>query len=458
MTDTRPQPPHPHDYPLLGSLPDFARDILGTVLKGWRELGDLARFRGPRTMTLAAHPDYVQRVMEERWQSYPRSEVVRNYLRGIMGDSVFVSEGEERERRRRIVESVLQSDETTRFVPVIVEAATAVTDRWQDRREIDVAAEMMQLALDALKHMLFGSRPPAGAEDFESLVQTAVEFAIPRVMSPVNPPEFLPAGRRYRRALERLDGMLYEAIAARRSDPGDDLVSAFLEARDETTGRALSDKEVRDEVMTAVFGVYKGIPHALTWTWYCLSQNPNVRDRLTSEVDAVVAGAPTEAELPRLSYTTAVLQETLRLYPPLWIWSRPPTEDDEIAGYHIPAGMFILMIPYVTHRHPAFWTNPEGFDPNRFASGDPSGRHPCAYFPFAAGPRRCVGETLAMMELKIVVATIARQFHLDLVPGTTIERALEFILRPKGGLPMRVVARSAGEPEQVETATASVGA
>ena len=117
MSETRPQPPHPRDYPLIGSLPDFARDILGTVLKGWRELGDLVRFRGPRTMTLAAHPDYVQRVMEERWQSYPRSKVVRDYLHGIMGDSVFVSEGEERERRRRIVESVLAGDEVARFLP-----------------------------------------------------------------------------------------------------------------------------------------------------------------------------------------------------------------------------------------------------------------------------------------------------------------------------------------------------
>jgi cytochrome P450 len=410
-------------------------------------------------MTLAAHPDYVRRVMEDRWEIYPRSKVVRDYLRGVIGDGVFVAQGEDWRRQRRMLEPVLHGERVAQFADQIVHATDEMLERWHDGEEVDVGAEMTRLSLDVLERVLFGDGR-SGHDAFAANVVTAVEYVIPRVMSPVNPPKFLPAGRRYEQALRELDRTLFSAISQRRREPRDDLVSMLIAARDPETGGEMSVRQVRDEVMTIIFGVYKGIPHALTWVWYLLSTNPHARERLRSELAEVLGGrAPGVGDLARLPYLTTVIQEALRLYPPLWIWSRPPIEDDEIAGYRIPAGMFVLMIPYVTHRHPDFWKNPEGFEPERFASDGPATRHPHAYFPFGSGPRRCLGESFALMQLRLVVASVSQRFRLELAPGYRIERALEFILRPKNGLPMRLRALAADrvQPDEATTVARAAG-
>jgi cytochrome P450 len=437
-------PPHPRDLPVLGSMPRFARDILQTVLDGWRECGDVVRFRGLRTMTLVAHPDQVKRVLADRQEIYPRSDVVKTYLRPIMGDGLFTSAGDQWKRRRRTLEPVFRGPDTTRLAPAITERATALLDRWSGRASgepFDVAAEMSALGVDVMEHLLFGPGGSGGPAFAEALVD-AIEYASPRVMAPVNPPGFLPSGRRYRRSLQTLDSIVLEAIADRRREGRYDLLSDMVRARDPETGESLSEREIRDDALTAAFGGYKGLPGGLTWTWYRLSEHPEVRERVEAEVDEVLAGRPAEGgDLARLPYMTSVILEVLRLHPPLWIWSRPPTAEDEIDGFRIPAGMFVLNIPYVTHRHPEFWDDPEAFRPERFGAGGHGAAHEYAYFPFGGGPRKCVGDELGLLALQLTVATVVGRYQLELEPGYTPKRDLEFMLRPANGMPMRLAVR-----------------
>lgn len=422
-------------------MPRFARDILQTVVDGWRECGDVVRFRGLRTMTLAAHPDSIERVMEERQEIYPRSDVVKDYLAPLMGKGLFTSEGELWQRQRRTLEPLFASGPVARFGSTIAAATDAMLQRWEGRSAtVDMYDEMRDLSLAIMERVLFGRELDEGDKQFRKDVITAVEYVSPRVMSPVNPPEFLPPGRRYKAALRRLDAAMELEIAERSNGGGsDDLLTAIVAARDPETGDGMSVEQARDEAMTAIFGAYKGLPGGLTWIWYLLAQNSDVWDRVAKEVESVVGDREPRAEdVDQLSYLRAVIDEVLRLYPPLWIWSRPPVEEDELGGYSIPKGMFVLCIPYVTHRHPDFWDRPEEFDAERFAGTPSPARHPHAYFPFASGPRRCTGEAFSLLMMPLVVALVTRRYRMRLEPGYSVERALEFFLRPSNGLPVTV--------------------
>jgi cytochrome P450 len=224
----------------------------------------------------------------------------------------------------------------------------------------------------------------------------------------------------------------------------DDLLSLLLYAQDEETGEGMSDKQLRDELMTLLIAGHETTSNLLSWVFYILSKHPDVRDRLHAELDQVLGGRPPEAgDLRRLSYTKMVLEETLRLYPPAWISNRSSREPDVICGYHIPAKTFIAFSPYVIHRHPDFWPEPETFDPERFAPGEDSARPRYAYIPFGGGPHLCIGRDFAMMEATLVVATVLQHVDLRLVPGTAVRSQALATLRPRDGLPMLLTPRPA---------------
>jgi cytochrome P450 len=426
-------------------MPRFARDILQAVVDGWRECGDIVRFRGLRTMTLAAHPDYVQHVMEEQQEMYPRSDVVKDSLSALMGQGLFIAEGDLWRRQRARLEPLFASDQVKRFDGPIVAATDVVLGRWSGAETVDVYDEMRDLTLAIMERTLFGRELDENGKQFRTDVITAVEYISPRVMAPVNPPEFLPPGRRANAAIRRLRDVVEREVAA--SD-GTGLLGAMTTTRAGDAGERMSPEQARDEVLTTIFAAYKGLPSGLTWVWYMLAQHPDVRERVEREVAAAGEGRQLRADdLPKLGYLRATIDEVLRLYPPLWIWSRPPTRRDEIGGYQIPEGMFVLCIPYITHRHPEFWSDPEAFDPDRFGQEGVPGGHPHAYFPFASGPRRCIGEAFSLVALPLVVATVLQHYRLQLEPGYSVKRALEFFLRPSNAMTMKVEpARSVAEP------------
>ena len=243
----------------------------------------------------------------------------------------------------------------------------------------------------------------------------------------------LPANRRFQRALGELEAVVYRIIAdrrhARRDEP--DLLSMFLSARDEESGTGMTDRQLRDEVMTMLLAGHETTSLALSWTYYLLSQHPDVDQRIADEVERVIGDArPAFAHVDRLTRTRQALEESLRLYPPAWGFSRLSLGDDDIGGYRLPKGSIVFLIPFVVHRRPKLWPDPNRFDPERFTPEREAERPRFAYIPFGGGPRGCIGNQFAMLEAQLIVATIAQRYRLELVPKQEIRAEPLITLRP----------------------------
>jgi cytochrome P450 len=264
-----------------------------------------------------------------------------------------------------------------------------------------------------------------------------------RLTAPVRVPIGVPtpSNRRFRRFRATLDRIVYDVIERRRRQGvGDDLLSRLMEARDSETGERMDDRQLRDEVMTMFLAGHETTANALTWTWYLLSRHPDARLRVEGELSRVLGGrAPSLDDLASLPYTGMVLLESLRLYPPAWMFSRRAIEKEELGGYVVPKGAMVMVPPYVVHRHPGLWERPESFEPERFAPERSEGRPRLAFFPFGAGPRLCIGRDFALQEAQLVLATVAQRCRLELVPGHPVVPEPRITLRSKHGIRMRVI-------------------
>jgi cytochrome P450 len=270
---------------------------------------------------------------------------------------------------------------------------------------------------------------------------TALGFINDRVWDVVALPLCLPTSRhrQFHQALRRLDSCVYRLIDERyrTGQRTEDLLSVLVGARDEVTGEPMSRTQLRDEVITLFIAGHMTATAALAWVWCLLALHPEVERQLQAELNAVLGGrTPTAQDLPLLPYTRMVIEEGMRLYPPTWATARTPLVDDEIGGYRIPARSIVLLSPYVLHRHPAFWEHPERFDPERFSQARSDARPRFAYFPFGGGRRLCIGQSLAMMELRLILAMVAQIYRLRLVPGTPVEPQPLVSLQPPDGLRM----------------------
>ena len=297
---------------------------------------------------------------------------------------------------------------------------------------------MMRLTLRIVGETLLGYDPSRDADEVGDALAhllaivnerttRVIFFARPRLPTPEN--------LRLRRAVGTLDEIVLRIIAERRKSRGGDLLSMLMEARDAETGEAMDDRQLRDEAMTIFLAGHETTANALAWTWLLLSRYPAARRELRAELSEVLGGrSPTADDLPRLRFTRMLLEESMRLYPPAWIIARSAGGADEIGGYEIPAGSIVFVSPYIVHRHPRFWEDPEGFDPHRFEKEPPRG----AYFPFGGGPRACIGNGFAMMEAQLVLATVAQRVTFELVPGHPVELEPSITLRPRHGLAMQL--------------------
>ena len=431
--------PGPSGHFLLGSLPAMRRDPLKNFLAAFNEFGEVVRFRfGPMVGHLVSAPSGVNQVLAENNKNYGKQTRGFKNLRRVLGNGLLTSEGEFWKRQRRIAQPAFHRQRIAGFGAAMVRAAEACAARLAaTTAPFDMSAEMMRVTLEIVGETLLGTQIGAEADIVRGVVGDLLRSANERITRILDVPPGVPTASnlRLRRHLRVLDRIVLRIIAERRRKPGDDLVSMLLEARDADTGAAMTDAQLRDEAMTIFLAGHETTANALTWTWLLLSRDPAAGRALRAELATVLQGrAPAVEDLPRLKLLRMTIEESMRLYPPAWLIARSATGADEIGGYEIPAGSIVFVSPYVVHRHPRYWRDPEGFDPQRFADADalPKG----AYFPFGGGPRLCIGNGFAMMEAGLVLATLAQKFRFELVPGHPTEAEPSITLRPRHGMKM----------------------
>jgi cytochrome P450 len=336
------------------------------------------------------------------------------------------------------------------FGELMTDATLKMLDRWEPSTPVDVAARMTRLTLDIATGALFHAHVGEEPETIARAVTTLLQEVNYRFEVPFYPPLGVPTprNRRLRAAVRALDRAMYSIIEDhRRAGEGEgDLLSLLMEARDEETGQAMSDRQLRDEVITLFIAGHETTANALAWTFYLLAKHPQAEERLRDELDGVLGTGgdrqpPTVADLPRLPYARIVVEEAMRLYPPAWITDRQALAEDEIRGHRIPKGAHIVISPYVTHRLPDLWEDPETFDPERFSPERSAGRARYAYFPFGGGPRQCIGKGMALVEAQLILATVAHRYRLRLASDRPVEPEALVTLRPRDGLPMVVEPR-----------------
>jgi cytochrome P450 len=421
------------------------RDSLGFLLEGALRFGGVFRFRvGPRLFHLVSDPDLVKQVLQDRHRQYPRSWVYER-TKVVIGESLVSTDGPPWQRRRQMIQPGFHHRRIAALADLMTAEAEAMVRRWRARGDadapFDVAAEMNRLTLDIAGRALFGKGLGNEAAAIRIAVAESGKFLERRLGSLVPLPIALPspAHRRFRAAHSIIDAIAARLIAERRSARGEtgDVLALLLDARDEETGEGLTDREIRDQVLTFMVAGSETTAVALSWTWYLLDRHPDADRRLRAEFDEVLGGrTPTAEDVPRLRYTRMAIEEALRLYPPVPGVARDARADDVLGGYDIPARSTVVLSPYVTHRLPEHWESPEVYDPDRFAPERAAARPQFAFFPFLGGPHQCIGKEFAMLEAILVVATIAQAFRLRLAPGATVEPEASLALRPRYGIPM----------------------
>ena len=410
--------------------------------------GPVAQFRiGPQLIFLLSDPAGIEDVLITHASSFAKGRALERAKR-TLGEGLLTSEGAFHLRQRRLVQPAFHKARVAGYAAAMSRAAVATRDRWVDGASVDLAAEMNRLTLAIVSDTLFGAQ--VGTNSDTARVQQAITDVMEMfdlVLVPfgdwlVHLP--LPRMRRYRAAQRALDEVIYGIITARRASGEDrgDLLSLLLHAQDtEGTGGGMTDRQLRDEVITLFLAGHETTANALTWTWVLLARHSDVEQRLHAELDTVLTGnAPSADQVTKLPYTRAVVAESMRLYPPAWTLGRRALEDYQWAGHHIPKGALILMSQWIVHRDARFWPEPDRFMPERWQV-EANDRPRFAYFPFGGGNRLCVGESFAWTEAIIVLATIARRWRLLLDPGHPIEPQPLITLRTRHGVRATPVAR-----------------
>lgn len=413
--------------------------------------GDVVRFRGLPGLLLHTvfHPDDVDRVLRSHVANYPKG-YFNQRLGLLVGQGILVNEGAAWRQQRRLLQPAFHKDRLVGLGHTISAATMRLLGRWEQQMHhdapFDLALDMQHLTLEIVGRALLDIDVADERGEVGAALALAIGYINYHVLHPLAPPAWLPTSRNraFRRASKLLDERVFAIIAERqrRGVAGDDLLGMLLDARDEATSASMSAQQLRDEVVTMILAGHDAPGLALSWAWYLLAQHPDVEQHLHAELDNVLGGrSPTVGDLPQLHFTKMVIDETLRLYPSLWAMGRQATETDELGGYHIPARSLVVVSPYVTHRNPEYWDNPMQFDPERWLPSRMVDRPFFAYFPFGGGARHCMGNHFAMMEMQLILATVAQRFCIRLVAGQDVEAAPIGTLRPRNGIWVRVEGR-----------------
>jgi cytochrome P450 len=430
-------------HPILGHLRSFRRDRAGMQVRVARE-HDLARMRLGflRTLMVSA-PALAHEVLATKESAFVKAPGLSVFLKPLLGEGLLTSEGGFHTRQRKLLAPAFAHKRIASYAQTMAERAARFAEGIQDGAELDAAEAMMKLTLEIVGKTLFDAEVGSDADAVGEAITTVMHTALAQLGSLVPLPPFVPSptNLKNRRAVARLDGIIYRVIHERRARPVDrgDLLSMLLAAQDEDGG-AMTDKQVRDESMTLFLAGHETTANALAWTLMLLARNPEARAKVEAEVDAL-GRAPSYDDLKQLPYTLAALKESMRLYPPAYIVARRAVAPVTIGGHDVARNTVLFVNILGIHHRPDVWPEPDAFRPERFL-GDKEKQLPrCAYMPFGAGSRICIGNHFALMEGHVLLATILRRLRLDLTSDRPIEREPLVTLRPKGGLPMRVTVR-----------------
>lgn len=404
--------------------------------------GDISYFRlGPQPAFFFNHPDYIKEILVTNHQNFMKGLALQRAKR-LLGEGLLTSEAEFHRRQRRLAQPAFHRSRIASYANVMTAYASQTSQSWQDGDTLDISEEMMRLTLGIVGKTLFDADVVSDAHEVGEAMTVVMDL-----FNTITVPFFdllqklpLPQFRRFDNAKLKLDAIIYRLIEDRRRSGQDrgDLLSMLLLAQDsEGDGGQMTDLQLRDELMTIFLAGHETTANALTWTWYLLSQNPEVETKLHEEIDEVLAGRlPVFEDVGQLRYTEMVLAESMRLYPPAWAIGRMALNDLEIGGYVVPKKSLVLMSQYVMHHDPRYFPEPGRFDPERWSPEARETRPQFSYFPFGGGPRRCIGEGFAWMEGILLIACLAREWQMRLVPNHPVELKPVITLRPKHGMRM----------------------
>jgi cytochrome P450 len=440
--------PGPKGLPFLGVSLRLLRDPLEVMRSAAREYGDIVRIPVlVGTRVLLNHPDYIQQVLIFQQNKFHKSKLSKEATERLLGQGLLISEGDFWRRQRRLAQPAFHRQRINEYSSTMLECAQAQVRNWRDGETRNVAQEMMELTLEAAVRTLFGTTLPGEAQQVGRAMTFLMRYSLGRARKPVNIPANWPTprNRRANREYDFLDSLVYRIISERKAQPSsnhrNDLLSMLMNTMDED-GTHMSPKQLRDETMTLFLAGHETTALTLGWTWYLLSQNPTAETRLHEELGSVLGGkAPEVADLARLPYLDAVIDEVLRLYPPAYLLARLAIRPFRIGGHDFPPGETVLLSQWVMHRDPRYYDDPDAFRPERWLDGLADRLPPGAYFPFGDGPRRCIGQGFAMLESALVIATLAQRFRFRLAPGRNVATEPLVTLRPKQGIWMTIHSR-----------------
>jgi cytochrome P450 len=435
--------PGPPTFQFFLDLPKFRKDPLGGFFHAALTYGDVVRYRGVWISHQLSHPDHIQQVLQSNVANYRKG---RGYkiLKLSLGEGLLTSEGALWQRQRKMTQPSFQGQQVASFVATIADNALAMLRRWESNAEehtvFDVVPDFMRLTLNIAAQVLFTTNLEADTESIRRTLDIGRDYSLERAWSIFPLPLSVPTrrNREYRGALAHIHGIMDRIIAGRRQSSTriSDLLTMLMEARDEN-GDPMSDTQLRDEIITLLTAGHETTTLVLSWTCFLIATRPDVVERMTAEAAFLNSRSPAYEDLMKLRYSRMVVEESMRLYPPVWTLARTAVNEDEIGGYRIAAGSEILIFPYITQRHPKWWQDPDAFRPERFAPENSAERPRYAYLPFGAGPRTCIGLNFAMTEILVVLTMLLQRFRLKLaIDPANVRPDPSVTLQPRPGVPV----------------------
>jgi cytochrome P450 len=438
------RPPGPKGTPIMGVMREFNRDQLGFIERCAREYGDVVWMRFLYVPSIFLyHPDDVEYVLVTNPKNFIKSMSLRsNFFQRLVGNGLLTSQGEEWKRQRRLSQPAFHRERVASYGDTMVAYTNRLTAKWQEGETRDIHRDMMRLTLEIVVQCLFSADVSHDVDEVGATLKELVKpFASQATVKWIlNNRLPTPAHLRFHRLAKKIDNVVYRIIAERRASGKDegDLLSMLLAARDED-GSQMSDRQLRDEVMTLLLAGHETTALTLAWAWYLLGTHPEAERKFHAELDEVLGDrAPTTADLPRLKFTEQIAKESMRLYPPAYGLGREAIDDCEIGGYRVPAGTQVFMFQWATQRDRRFYDEPLSFRPERWTEDFIEQLPKYAYFPFGGGPRACIGVSFAMMEIILCLATIGQKFRLEIDRDHPVSIFPAMSLRPKDGIKVTV--------------------